>query len=167
VLWSVVGKISSLSHIVRREKLITRGIRVTARVGLVGTAIVGLASVRAAAQESAQPPPNIFGTYGRSSAGRDSIRVLKRTNGRIGLIIKLYYSNGHTCQLNADGEWHDAHVVVTAEGLDPSRPCKLNAFFGDGRVSLKDDGLQCAPVYCGSRGKLDDVSLSKVIPNRK
>jgi hypothetical protein len=37
----------------------------------------------------------------------------------------------------------------------------LNVFFDKGRVRLRDEGYRCAPVYCGTRGKLDDVSLPK------
>jgi len=142
-------------------------VRGAARVGILGTVIGALGPVPAAAQAGDGPPRSIFGTYGQFAAGRDSIRVIERANGKIGLAIKLYYSNGHTCQLNADGDWRDAHVIVVAEGLDPSRPCTLDVFFSDSRVSLKDVGLRCAPVYCGSRGKLDNVGLSKRISDRK
>jgi hypothetical protein len=141
--------------------------RSAACVGILGTVIGTLGPVPAAAQARDGPPRSIFGTYGQVAAGQDSIRVIERANGKIGLAIKLYYSNGHTCQLNADGAWSDAHVTVVAEGLDPSRPCTLNAFFSNSRVSLKDVGLRCAPVYCGTRGKLDNVSLSKRISDRK
>jgi hypothetical protein len=119
------------------------------------------------AQRTTQPPETIFGVYGQSSPGRNSIRVIKRANGRIGLAVKLYYSYGHTCQLEADGEWRDAHLVVMAEGLNPVQSCSLNAYFSRNRISLKDQGLRCTPVYCGTRGKLDDVSLSKSSADRK
>jgi hypothetical protein len=114
-----------------------------------------------AAAQAASPPDSIFGTYGKLSAGRDSIRVIRQPGGKIGLVIKLYYSNGHTCDLTADGDWRDEHIAVVADGLDPSRTCTLNAFFRNNRISLKDDGLRCAPVYCGARGKLDNVSLPR------
>ena len=134
--------------------------RLTIRCAVIG----GLASLPVISQS---PPRNIFGTYGQPSAGRDSIRVAERSNGKVGVAILLYYTNGHTCRLNRDGDWLDDHVTIVAEGLDASRPCRLSAYFDKGRILLKDEGLQCAPVYCGTRGKLDHVSLPKAGLNRK
>jgi hypothetical protein len=122
--------------------------------------LAGLASLPAAAQTPA-PPQSIFGIYGQSTAGRDSIRITKKSGSKIGVAIKLYYSSGHTCSLNSDGEWREDRVVVIAEGLEANRSCTLNVFFDKGRVRLRDEGYRCAPVYCGTRGKLDDVSLPK------
>jgi len=110
---------------------------------------------------------SVFGVYGQPTSGHASIRVTEESNGRIAVNLKLYYANGHTCQMNTDGKWSQDHVAVIAEGLDANRPCKLNLFFESRRVLLKDDGLQCAPVYCGTRGKLDNVRLPKFGPNRK
>jgi len=118
-------------------------------------------------QGIAGPMKSVFGFYGRPTSGHDSIRVTEESNGRIGVKLKLYYSNGHTCQMNMDGKWSQDHVAVIGEGLDANRPCRLNLFFENRRVLLKDDGLLCAPVYCGTRGKLDNVSLPKFSPNRK
>jgi hypothetical protein len=87
--------------------------------------------------------------------------------GRIGVAIKLDYANGHTCRLNAEGGWSGDHVAIVAEGLDSNSPCRLNLFFSQGGILLKDDGLRCAPVYCGTRGKLDDVSLPKLDSHRR
>jgi len=126
-----------------------------------------LASVSLLFAQQNTPPEGVFGVYGQSSPGRDSIRVARRPGGKIGLAVKLYYANGHTCQIEADGEWRNAHLIVTAEGVDPNQPCSLNAYFSRGRISLKDVGLRCAPVYCGTRGKLDNVSLSKLSVDRK
>lgn len=105
-------------------------------------------------------PRSIFGVYA-PPAGRDSIRITRGKNGKIGVALKLYYANGHTCQIDKPGEWHGDRVLITAEGLDQNQPCKLEASFPKGHVLLKDDGLRCAPVYCGTRGKLDGVSLPK------
>jgi hypothetical protein len=113
------------------------------------------------------PPKSVFGVYGQRTAGHDAIEVIEKADGRIGVNLKLYYSNGHTCQLNKDGKWSEDHVAIVAEGLDANRACKLNLFFENGRVLLKDEGSQCAPVYCGTRGKLDDASLPKFSPKHK
>lgn len=118
-------------------------------------------------QATDRPPKSIFGTYGQTTAGHDSIRVSENANNKITVTLKLYYSNGHTCQLNKEGEWSEDHVAIVADGLDTNRPCRLSLFFKKGRVLLKDEGLQCTPVYCGTRGKLDDISLPKFSPNRK
>jgi hypothetical protein len=126
-----------------------------------------LASVSLLFAQQNAAPKGIFGIYGQSSPGHDSIRVTRRPGGKIGLAVKLYYANGHTCQLEAEGEWRAAHLVVMAEGADPNQPCSLNAYFSRGRISLKDEGWRCAPVYCGTRGKLDKVSLSKSSVDRK
>lgn len=109
-------------------------------------------------------PESIFGLYAPPSArtaGQDNIRITRRRDGTIDVALKLYYANGHTCQLNKPGEWLGDHVLISAEGLDQNQPCKLEASFSKGHVLLKDDGLRCAPVYCGTRGKLDGVSLPK------
>jgi hypothetical protein len=54
-------------------------------------------------------PQVIFGVYGSPRSGQDAIRVTRKGNGKVGLTLKLYYANGHTCQLNKDGEWHSDH----------------------------------------------------------
>ena len=118
-------------------------------------------------QVTERPSKRIFGVYGQPTPGHDSIRVGQHANGKISVALKLYYSQGHTCQLNQDGQWREDHVAIVADGLDANRQCKLNLFFENGRVVLKDEGLECAPVYCGARGKLDNVSLPKFSPNRK
>ena len=129
--------------------------------------MVGLGPSQTAPQKPAQAPQSIFGTYGQTSAGRDSIRITEKPNGKIGVAIRLYFSGGHTCQLNKAGEWREDHLAVVAEGLDASRPCRLNGFFDKGRILLKDEAYQCAPVYCGTRGKLDNVSLPKMSAKRE
>jgi len=116
---------------------------------------------------ASKPPASIFGIYGLVRAGHDSIQVTEKSSSRIGVNLKLYFSSGHTCQLNQDGEWSGDHVAVVAEGLDVNRPCRLDLFFENGRIRLEDKGSYCAPVYCGTRGKLDGVSLAKSSPNRK
>ncbi|HEY7336986.1 MAG TPA: hypothetical protein VH639_18985 [Bryobacteraceae bacterium] len=131
-----------------------------ARAKILG-ALIGAGLFTAGAQTAARPPRSIFGTYGQSSRGRDSIRVAGKAGGKISVAIRLYFANGHRCNLSADGDWRDDHVAIVAEGLTPARPCRLNVFFDKGRALLKDEGLQCAPVYCGTRGELDNVSLSK------
>ncbi len=113
------------------------------------------------------PMKSIFGVYGEPTAGHDSIRIAKAANRQIAVNIQLYYANGHTCRLTADGQWMGDHVGIVAEGMDAKHPCRLNMFFENHRVRLQDQGSQCAPVYCGTRGKLDDASLPKLRPDRK
>jgi hypothetical protein len=141
--------------------------RAVARLGISCGVISALSSLPAVSQGPTHPMKSVFGVYGEPTSGHDSIQVTEKTDGRIGVSLKLYYSNGHTCQLDKDGKWSQDHVAIVAEGLDVNRPCKLNLFFDNGRVLLKDAAFQCAPVYCGTRGKLDNASLPKYSPNRK
>ncbi|MBV9769307.1 MAG: hypothetical protein JOZ32_07040 [Bryobacterales bacterium] len=139
---------------------------------MVGLAIAGIVMgvmtwIPVVSQGTARPIKSIFGVYGQPGAGHDSIRVTEKNAGRIEVNLKLYYSNGHICRVNKDGKWSKDHLAIIADGLDVNRPCKLNLFFENHRVLLKDDGFQCAPVYCGTRGKLDNASLPKFTPNRK
>jgi len=136
------------------------------RLGIAGGVIRILISIHAVSQTPA-PVNSIFGIYGQHTPGHDSIQVTEKANGWIGVNIKLYYANGHTCRLNQDGKWSQDHVAIVAEGLDSNRPCRLNLFFENHRVLLKDEGFQCAPVYCGTRGKLDNASLPKFSLGRK
>jgi hypothetical protein len=128
---------------------------------------VSCAVMSATTQGFDGPGKSVFGVYGQAKAGHDYIRVTSKSEDRIGVNLKLYYSDGHTCQLNKDGKWIGDHIAVVAEGLDESRPCRLNLFFQNHNVLLQDEGLQCAPVYCGTRGKLDNASLPKSSPDRK
>ena len=141
--------------------------RVAAWAGILCGVIGALSAAAAANQASNRPLQSIFGIYGRLAPGQDSIGVSERPGGKIGVALKLYYSMGHTCQLTGEGEWRDDHVAVVADGLDANRPCKLNLFFENGHVLLKDEGLRCTPVYCGARGKLDNVRLPKASPDSK
>jgi hypothetical protein len=105
-----------------------------------------------------EPPKTIFALY---KAGRDTIRVTPGADGKVALALKLHYANGHTCALDKEGEWQGDHLVVVAEGITENEPCKLEASFPSGRIVLKDEGQRCARVYCGTRGKLDAVSVPK------
>ncbi len=118
-------------------------------------------------QAFTEPERSVFGVYGQPAAGHDFVRVTEKANRRIGVSLKLYYANGHTCQLNEEGQWREDHIAIVAEGLNANQPCRLDLFFENHRVLLKDEGLQCAPVYCGTRGKLDDTSLPRFSPRRK
>ena len=135
-------------------------------VGIV-CSILGVVGSPAVASQTPSPPKTIFGVYGRPTAGQDSIQITQGVNEKIGVALKLYFSSGHSCQLKQAGEWRGDHVAVVAEGLDPGQSCKLSVYFDKNRVLLKDEGLHCAPVYCGTRGKLDSVSLPKFSPKRK
>ena len=120
----------------------------------------------ASLQPSESAPKRIFGLYGppgqsRNAAGLDSIRVTPGEKGQVGVAIKLYYDKGHTCALDKVGTWESDHVLLTADGLNENEPCKLEAYFPEGRILLADKGQRCAQVYCGTRGKLDAVSLAK------
>ena len=135
--------------------------RVVARLATCCGVISAWSSFPVICQETTRPAKSVFGVYGQLTPGHDSIQVTEKANHRIGVKLKLYYSNGHTCHLNKDGKWNGDHVAIVAEGLDANRPCRLNLFFEKRSILLKDEDLQCAPVYCGTRGKLDKVNLPK------
>jgi hypothetical protein len=153
----------------QRLQIIDRTCKPQAIVGYAIICIVMsmMMSIPVESQETARPIKSIFGIYGQPTAGHNSIRVTEGDEGRIGVKLKLYYSNGHTCQMDKFGEWREDHVAIVAEGLDANQPCKLNLFFENGRVLMKDEGLRCTPVYCGTRGKLDNTSLPKFNPHGK
>lgn len=120
----------------------------------------GLAACCAAALAGEQPPPKaILGLY--RAGTRDYVRISAGEGNTVHLSLKLYFSHGHTCRLDRDGQWRADHVLIVAAGIEPDEPCRLQASFANGRIRLRDEGQQCARVYCGTRGKLDGVSLPK------
>ena len=142
-------------------------VRATRGLWILSAVSGGLLPHLVSGQAPAHPPDSIFGIFGQPTAGHDSIRITKKANGKIGVAIKLYYASGHTCQINKDGEWREDHVTVTADSLEPGQLCRLNISFQKDRIRLKDEGYRCTPVYCGTRGTLDNVSLPKINTNKK
>jgi hypothetical protein len=141
--------------------------RILAHLRFACGVVSALSSLPLVSQGLPRPNKSVFGVYGQPVAGHDSIRVTENANGPSAVNLKLYYSKAHTCRLNKEGQWTGDHVAMVTDGLDTNRPCRLNLFFENRDVLLKDDGFQCAPVYCGTRGKLDDASLPKFSPDRK
>jgi Fe2+ transport system protein FeoA len=109
---------------------------------------------------SAAAPASIFGTYSKPGAP-DSIELKSAAEGKVGIAIRLVYAAGQSCQLEEMGVWKDHKVVVKAGGLTENEPCVLELTFQGGQVRLKDAGLRCSKVFCGTRGTLDEVSLPK------
>jgi hypothetical protein len=128
--------------------------------------ILVLSALAALSADVAVAPDNIYGTYRSRSSGttRDVVQITRRADRKIGIDLTLHFAVGQTCHMRTDGEWARDRLVVSAEGMDEHRPCRLEAFFSEGRVSLKDEGQRCAQVYCGSRGKIDGAVLPKVRP---
>jgi hypothetical protein len=118
--------------------------------------LVGLAVLSAAA------PASIFGTYSKPGAP-DSIELKSAAAGKVGVAIRLVYAAGQSCQLEKMGVWKDHKVIVKAGGLTEDEPCVLELTFHGGQVRLKDAGLRCSKVFCGTHGTLDAVSLPKRI----
>jgi len=111
-------------------------------------------------RSSGAPPKSIFGLYA-TAAQHDFIRITPANDNKINLTLKLHYANGHTCQLEKEGDWKSDHVLIVTDGLNENEPCKLEASFANGHVTLKDEGQRCAQLYCGTRGKLDAVTLPR------
>lgn len=122
--------------------------------------VLAICGTPALAQQS-HPPKSIFGVYGRSGRGRDSIRVTSRERDKVNVALKLYFASGHTCQLDQEASWQGDRLLVIADGVNPNQACKLEARFSPRRIRLTDEGQHCAQVYCGTRGKLDGVVLLK------
>ena len=126
---------------------------------LCGSLICGLAGW---AVLYAAAPVNIFGTYAKPGAP-DSIELKSAGAGKIGVAIRLVYAAGQSCQLEETGVWMDRKVVVKTGGLTDDQPCVLELTFQRGHVRLKDAGLRCSKVFCGTRGTLDAVRLPKQV----
>lgn len=106
-------------------------------------------------------PRAIFGVYAHAGQ-HDYIRVMPAAGeGKVEIALKLYYANGHVCQLEKAGDWQRDRVLIVTEGLVENEPCRLEASFVKGGVVLKDEGQRCARLYCGTRGKLDGVTVPK------
>src|SRR5258708_32303486 len=93
-------------------------------------ALCGLIGAATFTPATEPPPKAIYGVYAASgkAAGRDSIRVTPKSGGKAGLALKLYYANGHTCQMEKEGEWQGNHLLIAAEGLRENEPCVLQVF---------------------------------------
>jgi len=122
--------------------------------------ILAICLLTVAADQPA-PPKAIYGVYGSARKGHNSIRITPAASGKVNVALKLYYANGHTCTLNKEADWQSDHLVITEPGANENETCKMEASFSENRILLKDSGQRCARIYCGTRGKLDAVSLGK------
>ena len=109
---------------------------------------------------SAAAPASIFGTYSKPGTP-DSIELKSAAAGKVDVAIRLVYAAGQSCQLEQTGIWTDHKLIVKADGLTENEPCVLELTFHGAQVRLKDAGLRCSKVFCGTRGTLDEVSLPK------
>jgi hypothetical protein len=124
---------------------------------LCGSLVCGFAGWAAL---SAAAPASIFGTYSKPGTP-DYIQLKPAAAGKVEVALRLVYAAGQSCQLKETGVWTDHKVIVKADGLDENEPCLLELTFQDAQVRLKDAGLRCSKVFCGTRGTLDEVSLPK------
>lgn len=132
-------------------------------VWLCGSLVCGFAGW---AVLSAAAPASIFGTYSRPGTP-DSIEVKSAPAGKVGVAIRLVYAAGQSCQLEETGVWKDHKVIVQAQGLVENEPCVLELTFHGAQVRLKDAGLRCSKVFCGTRGTLDAVRLPRRVSTPK
>ena len=117
---------------------------------------------------SAAAPASIFGTYSKPGTP-DSIELKSAAAGKVDVAIRLVYAAGQSCQLEQTGIWTDHKLIVKADGLTEDEPCVLELTFHGAQVRLKDAGLRCSKIFCGTRGTLDEVSLPKRVaaPKKK
>lgn len=71
--------------------------------------------------------------------------------------------HGHTRSVDGAAIWSDADkgYVVTADGLDLQKPCRLVARPDGKTLTLEDAGGYCREVYCGVGGTFDGLTFKK------
>ena len=92
------------------------------------------------------PPDSVYGVY--TKAG-DSVRVKKLADGKVSVSCRLIFGAGQTCEMEGPANWKDNVLTLRADGLEDSKPCVLELRFAGGKVTLKDTGSNCRPVYWG------------------
>ena len=111
------------------------------------------------------PPDSVYGVYTKHTG--DSVRVGKLADGKVSVSCRLIFGAGQTCELEGQADWKDNLLTLRADGLEDSKPCALELRFAGGKVTLKDTGNNCRPVYCGSRGTFEGVVLAKSVARKK
>ncbi|HUQ90276.1 MAG TPA: hypothetical protein VM120_01265 [Bryobacteraceae bacterium] len=109
---------------------------------------------------AAEVPKTIFGTY-RKAGAADTLRISRKSGHRIDVNLRLIYAAGHSCNLRENAVWREDRLVVQSEGVRSGEGCLLEMTFDKGEVRLKDEGLRCSKLYCGSRGTLHNAKLAK------
>lgn len=121
-----------------------------------------------------EPPAGIFGDYsglGTAVKGKsgtsvytrksDRVSVSRSLNGQIRVVIRLTIDKGQVCELDGNAIWKNKQLVLTADGLDETKPCALSLLITGTRLTLRDKGGYCRDVYCGTRGTFDGASFRK------
>lgn len=95
-----------------------------------------------------------FDSAGHSA---DWVHVVPTANDGVWVEVSLLFHNGHTCQLQGDGEWKSNHVLIQKYDAEA---CDLKIHFRAGKAVLSDDG-RCRAMSCGARGAYDGIALPK------
>jgi hypothetical protein len=117
---------------------------------------------------AAEAPVSIFGKYAKACPSpkpcrptADSLQLTRKSDDKVGVAIRLIYAAGHSCQIDGVGVWKDNKVAIEAEGLEDNKPCRLEISLQGGTATLRDVGMRCTPVYCGTRGTFQGVTFQK------
>ena len=117
-----------------------------------------------------RPPATIFGEYigvGTSATGKlvtrknDRVRIVRQPDGNTSVTVSLTFDRGQTCDLEGSAAWAKGQLVLTADGLDETKPCQLVLRFKGAMLTLQDTETRCGDVYCGTGGRLDGARFRK------
>lgn len=131
----------------------------------------------ASAMADGAPPPETLGVYTGGGCPKlpnqnvacvaaeasDRVVISRKNHGKLYFTAKIVFGHGHTCTIKGPAAWSDSEhgYTVTAEGLDPQKPCRLIARLDGNLLALEDSGGFCREVYCGSRGAFDGLAFRK------
>ncbi|MBI3560277.1 MAG: hypothetical protein HY080_00965 [Gammaproteobacteria bacterium] len=107
------------------------------------------------------PPRDPKAEYCSNTTSTDYVIVKPSKKADAHVKIRRVLAQGHTCTLDQDMSWSDGHLTYNAEGIKPDKPCKLELWFKDETLVLKDIGYICRELYCGSRGLFEGGHFEK------
>jgi hypothetical protein len=110
-------------------------------------------------------PDTVWGLY--TKAPGDSVRISKLKNGKAKVESRLVFGAGQSCLIEGEAEWKENVLTLQAEGVDDSKPCRLEMRFSGEKITLADPQGRCRPVYCGPRGTFEGAVLTKAAAKSK
>lgn len=127
-----------------------------------------------------EAPKNAIGAYkgsGCASPGKegekvnrcvpagksDRVTISQAKDGALKMKARIVFDHGHICSAEGPATWSetDKSFVLTAEGMDPQKPCRLAAHLDGKMLTLEDVGGSCRDVYCGAGGTFDGLVFKK------
>lgn len=145
----------------------------TARFSLSKAVLLGLCLTLFAARTNhrpERPPASVFGEYagiGKSASGKpvirksDQVRIVRNAAGNASITVSLTFGGGQICELEGKAVWANGQLVMTADGLDETKPCRLVLRLNGSMLTLQDAESRCREVYCGTMGAFDGARFRK------